>query len=222
MDNESAPEAGQTGYLKLPWLLVAGALIVLLGGALAVGLMANRSLREQVALPTPTAAALAAAPTATRVRATATSPPATATPVPQVTPTSVATATPEPTLAPSPRPTVDPALADEVSQAYLHYWDVRADALLNLDDSELPEVMGGDHLASAEKLIQQLRAEGHAIQTDVKHNFAVLDASTNHAEVVDIYEDNSMYVDPQSHRPIGAPVSDNLKELYVMDKIDGG
>ena len=229
MDHEQASEAGETGYLKLPWLLVAGALVVLLGAALAVGLLANRSLREQVALATPTVAPLvAAAPTSTAVPATSTPVPATSTPVAATaTPVAVATArealsaTAQPALTPTPRPTVDPALADEVSAAYEHYWDVRAQALFDLDESHLGDVMAGDHLATITELVAQLRSEGRAIQTNVQHHYGVVEATQLKAKVADQYTSESIFLDLQTGEPVSQPTDEMVSEVYELENIDG-
>jgi len=237
MDEPHLPdEMEPSPYLRLPWPLVAGGLLAVLGLALAAGLLANRALREQLTLPTPTppaAVALATAPpniAATAVPTRLSPPTAQPAPVPATataapaTPGSVsATATPLVVSSPSasPRPTVDPVLADEVSQAYQHYWQVRAEALFDLDPSRLPEVMAGEHLAAAEQLIDELRSEGRAIVTDVDHHYAVVRASPDTAQIADTYVDQSIYVDPQSHSPLTGPANDKLQELYEMNKIDG-
>src|SRR5207237_7634353 len=72
------------------------------------------------------------------------------------------------------RPALDPALVTEVGQAYEKYWQVRAQALLELDETHLAEAMGGDHLASTAQLINQLRVENRAIKTDVDHDYHVV------------------------------------------------
>jgi hypothetical protein len=237
MDEPHVPDETEPGpYLRLPWPLVAGGLLAVLGLALAAGLLANRALREQLTLPTPTPPAAVALATATPLPTVAapptpastptvppTPPPATATAAPATPSPLPATATPPVATSPSPspRPTVDPALADEVSQAYQHYWQVRAEALFDLDASRLPEVMAGEHLAAAERLIDELRSEGRALQTKVTHRFAVVRASADSAQIADSYLDESFYVDPQSHDPLTGPVEDRLQELYEMNKIEG-
>src|SRR5262249_37758695 len=123
MDKAPEPQAasGDSPYLRLPWQVVAGGLLLLLVVALAGGLLANRYLRPQTTvLPTATEVPVVAAPAtsppqpvgeATPVQTSAptvtvTPVPATATP-PRATPTAVAITT----ETPSPAPTVDPALA---------------------------------------------------------------------------------------------------------------
>jgi hypothetical protein len=237
MDNApKAPDAPvaepePSPYLRLPWPLVTAGLVGVLVVALAVGLFANRYLRPQVALP-PTPIALAAPPASTPAPAAtpaptaapkplvlATEPPATATVLPETAvPTPPVTT---PTIVATARPTVSPELAAEISEAYQHYWQVRAEALRDLDASLLPAVMAGEHLAAVQDRISELRAEGHAIETDVDHNYVVFEASTEDAKVADSYADDSVYVDLQTHARLTTPTGVKLNEVYIMTKTDG-
>src|SRR5438876_7478483 len=159
-----------THYMRLPWPLVAFGLVALLAVVLGIGLFANRYLRPQVGLvPTPEPVLVAAVPV--------TSTPQVATVVPTAAPTLVvqapagATATPLPAPAaatstpqavpnatPSALPTVEPALADEVGRAYVMFWRVRSQALLELDSSHLSGSMDGDYLSNIERLVDELRS----------------------------------------------------------------
>jgi hypothetical protein len=129
--------------------------------------------------------------------------------------------TPLPTVEPTVSATVSPEAAVEIGDAYQTYWQVRAQALYNLDTSHLQEVMSGDHLAAAEELIAELRSEGRAIQTQVAHNYVVISASNENAKVADSYIDESVYVDAQTHAQLSAPTGQRLNELYVMANADG-
>ncbi|MBV9359296.1 MAG: hypothetical protein JO023_27615, partial [Chloroflexi bacterium] len=101
-----------------------------------------------------------------------------------------------------PLPTVDAEVAAEVVAAYKHYWDVRAEALLNLDPAHLPEVSADPHLTVLQNGIEQLSNEGHAIRTDVQLNFKLLSATSSSAIIVDDFVDNSVYVNPETKEPI--------------------
>jgi hypothetical protein len=233
MNDAHDAEPEESPYVRLPWGLVAAGLGGVLLLALGFGLYANRYLRPQLQLvPTPIAVAAATpappptlaatpAPTplvvATAVAPTATTPPATAPPAtPQPTPPAAS-----PTTVATPRATVSPELATEIGDAYETYWQVRAKALYDLDPSSLSEVMAGDHLAAAEELIAQLRTEGRAIQTDVTHNYAIIRATSDEAEIADEYTDESIYVDINSHQSLTQPLAVLVKEQYQMNKIDG-
>jgi len=231
---DEAPEhESSSGDLRLPWQLVAGALFLVLAVALGAGLIANRNLRERLTVPTatpevalvaptalpavtptslPTATALQAA-TPTVARPTATPSKATASSTPVVVATEFAS--------PSPLPTVDPALADEIGQAYQRYWQIRAEAFLALDTSRLSMVMAGEHLAAVEAQIEELRLQGRAFQTDVEHHFVVLEATNIHAWVGDDYVSNSVFVDAQTHTPLDAPTGGDVEEFYELARISG-
>src|SRR5262249_33912720 len=117
--------------------------------------------------------------------------------------------------------TVNPELAAEVSQAYQKYWHVRAEALFELDPSRLPVVVAGDHLAALEERIVELRSESRAIDTDVEHKYAVIEASGDEAKVADTYVDHSVYIDVRTHGRLTSPTDQVLNELYGLRKSDG-
>ncbi len=227
-DRETEPV--ESGYLKLPWQLVAGVLFAVLAIALAAGLIASRNLREQLTVPTATPVALAAA-TSTRAAPTA-SPVATPTSAVTAIPTALPTAAPNQSpstpvalatafASPSPRPTVDPGLAEQVTEAYQRYWQLRAEALFALDTSRLDQVAAGEHLDQLVAYIAELRSTGQAGQTDVEHHFVVLEASDRQAIVGDNYISNSVFVDATTHDRLTDPAGDNLQEFFTLNRLDG-
>lgn len=134
-------------------------------------------------------------------------------PIATAAPSAARTATPS--VAPSPLPTtsgvapVAPADANAekaaVIQAYLRYWDVYNNALLTLDTSHLSEVMAGDELSQAEQFVDQLRAQHHAIKSDVSHNYDVTSLSPRVATINDQFIDRSYVIDTSTREPIGTP-----------------
>jgi hypothetical protein len=232
---DEAPEhESSSGYLRLPWQLVAGAVLLVLAVALGAGLIANRNLRERLTVPTATPEVAVAAPTAapaitptrlptatavqaataTAVRPTATSSTASASSTPVVVATELAS--------PSALPTVDPGLAEQVTEAYQRYWQVRAEAVFALDGSRLPEVAANEHLQQLESFIDQLRNEGKALQTDIQHRYVVLEGSSSRAVVGDTYLSNSIFVNATTHAALTEPPSDNITEFYTLARLDGG
>jgi hypothetical protein len=213
-DEEAPPQ-----YLRLPAPVVAVALLVFLGVALAIGLYANNNLRQPATVvPTPLpAAGIPTSPPTPTVQPTATAAP---TPLVVVIPTPSAVPTSVPTTVPTVTPTVSPEAAKEIGDAYQTYWQVRAEALYELDTTHLPEVMAGEHLADAEDLIAQLRNEGRAIQTKVTHKYVVFQATDDTAKIADQYVDNSVYVDPTSHAELSQPQGGTVFEQYDLEKID--
>jgi hypothetical protein len=177
------------------------------------------------ALPGPTAdTVLVAGPAsqATGAALLASTPP----PIPPLTATPLIPAVPPETPAPSPAardnpsptPTVDPILADEVGQAYVAFWKVRSQALLDLDETHIAEVMDGDYLDNMREVIGNLRNEGHAIRTKVELNYSVLQAANSDASVLDIIVDNSVYVNVATNEPESTPEGGRLVVLYQLKK----
>ena len=84
-------------------------------------------------------------------------------------------------------PTVAPELAAEVSEAYLRYFQVSADALLRA------RILDGlDSVATGGELQLRLRRDratielqGRALETDVQHNFVVLSVQNDRGQVAD-------------------------------------
>jgi hypothetical protein len=125
-------------------------------------------------------------------------------------------------------PTVPPEVAAAVAQAYLNFFQVRADALFALDGSQLDEVATGDALTGLESDIEQKKAAGHAIRIDVVHNYKVIDASDDLAEVADDYRDSSVFIDPETKQllpgesvPSSPDDAPEVKVIYQLQNING-
>jgi hypothetical protein len=160
------------------------------------------------------------------------------TPAPTQAPTSVPVVVVRPTLAPTavptaaqatvtpavtPQPTIPPALTAEVSQAYLRYFQVSADALRALNPDGLDAVATGDELQFLKDEIEKDRAAGRALDTEVEHHFSVVQLQSDQADVADAYRDSSIFVDVKTGEPLpgqlrpatpeDAPV---VKEVYHL------
>jgi hypothetical protein len=101
-----------------------------------------------------------------------------------------------------PAPTVDPVAAAEVQQAYAHYWQQRTLALRDLDPSLLTDVAAGDELAALTSRIDDLRAQGRAVQSHVIHHVVALPTAPDEAVIADEYEDLSIFVNFETKAPI--------------------
>jgi hypothetical protein len=166
-----------------------------------------------------------AAPQATTAPQAAVVPTAAATAAPQLAPplggtvpdvTSVPTApaaTSQPIEAPTPQPTVfsptitpvDPALDEEVRTAYLHYFDVRDQALYANDPTGLDAVADDPALAGLEQEIADDQAQGKAQMVDISHRYSIVHIEGDPDDVVavvDYYKDLSFWVDANTHEPL--------------------
>jgi hypothetical protein len=222
-------------------LFVVGLLVALLGAAVVL----NDRFRPRPTIETPGATVLSATPPAAAA-APSTPPTAqpTAVPTPSVAPTAVPTPTavlttgPSPTsavpkatssaapLAGSPAATAAPSvltpLQKEIIEGYLRYWEVRIRAYYELDVSHLPEVMAGAELQREEGAIRDLRAQGRAAKWDVEHNFRILKATPDEAEVYDEYVNRSVFIDASTKQEIPAKSPPPVRKIsFFLKKGDG-
>jgi hypothetical protein len=243
-----APDAEQepSPYLRLPMPVVALGLLVLLVGLFGLGLYANRSLRPQgtipvaTAFPATTSATPAVTATSLPVAGVQATPPAVQVTVEAAAPTqtpapAAAVSTPEPTTAtptaalapvaasqsPTPLPTVEPTLAAEVGQAYENFWPVRSAAELTLDPSHVSEVMDDGYLDHFLAVMNQLRQEGRAIDTQVALNYTVVQVNSQSALVHDRIEDKSFYIDPTTQAALTEPADDVERIEFSLVKTNG-
>ena len=135
-------------------------------------------------------------------------------------PTAAATRT----SAPEASPTSTPPVEEEVSEAYLRYWEVYADAVFNLDESRLPEVMTGPQLDRTRREIDSLRQRGRAAKIVVEHNsfIAELDPVAGTATIHDEYTNRSYEVDAATKQIVGqAAPGTVLTDTYFLVKEAG-
>ncbi len=133
------------------------------------------------------------------------------------TPATTRTATPA-----AASPTATPSIEQEVSEAYLRYWDAYAEALLNLDPGLAEGVASGQELQRIREEIETLRSQGVALRVVVEHNSVVLEASENSAVVFDEIVNNSFYVDPETKEPpAGSGSGEILRDTFYFERIDG-
>jgi hypothetical protein len=81
--------------------------------------------------------------------------------------------------------------------------------------------MNGDHLIAMQRLIQELRSEGRAIQTDVEHHYSVSSVIGDQAQVTDTYLSNSVYIDVATRTRLTEPTADHVGESYQLSRIGG-
>jgi hypothetical protein len=168
-------------------------------------------------VPTVAAAAPASAP-----QPTATSQP-TATAVAAAEPTSAPEAgavdaeAPAPTETPEVNRNVPPDVQADVAQAFLHYFDVRGQALLNLDPSQLPDVAAEDALAGLQREIEDDRAAGHAFAQDYRIEYRLVAVEGDEVVVAARIHDSSIWVDPETHDPLPGQVKPSSPDQAPME-----
>ncbi len=143
------------------------------------------------------------------------------------TPTTITTATettsatsPTPTVASPPSATPDPEA--EVLAAYADYWELYAEAVLNLDHSILMGVASEEELQQVQDEIETLRADGVALRVVIEHRPTVIELTETSATVFDEMTNNSFYVDPETHEPPeGEGNGETLIDTFFLEKVDG-
>ncbi len=106
---------------------------------------------------------------------------------------------------------------------YLHFWDLRANALYTLDGSLVRQVMTGRPLTDELAAIDQFRAKNQAQFVDVDHTITVLWATSGEGAVTDVIGDRSYMVDlsatpePQDRRP-----ANPYRMAYRLQRTSGG
>lgn len=106
--------------------------------------------------------------------------------------------------------------------AYIHYWEVRQQAYLDLDTSHLSEVMAGAELDREIKQIRDLKAKGWGMKIDVEHHVSFALLADDHATIYDPYLNRTLYIDATTKQeyPTGDPPTIE-KVSFVLKKIDG-
>ena len=113
-------------------------------------------------------------------------------------------------------------LEQEIEQAYLHYWDIRRQAYLNLDPSILTKVEAGAKLAREQRQLEDFKAQGRAARLDVDHRIAIVKATADSAIVYDEYLNKSVFVDAQTQQDIPTASPPAVEKISVdLQKVDG-
>lgn len=141
-----------------------------------------------------------------------------------VTPTAATTETATASASPS-TPTALPtsSVEEQVSEAYLAYWEAYADALLNLDASLADQRTRGEERARIGGEIEELRTEGVALRVVIQHDFGITELGADSARIVDRYLDSSFSVDPATKLPETAEVPGVLIiDSFELARLESG
>lgn len=138
------------------------------------------------------------------------------------TPVNEPSPTPSPAVTATPAQTPTPSLEDQVSEAYLRYWDAYSDALFELDATLAQGVASGEELNRIREEIADLRAQGLALKTVVEHDFVVVEAAEESATLLDEIVNNSFFIDAETKEPPQAEGSGEvLRDTFYLEKVDG-
>jgi len=122
---------------------------------------------------------------------------------------------------------VAPALAAEVSTAYLQYWQVVADTALTLDPGPLEEVAAEEQLEALRSNIEEDRSNNRATHMKLQHDFIVVFADATHAQVADRLRDLSYYVDASTLEPLPGQtepvpeIAPRVNAILDLRQVDG-
>ena len=137
------------------------------------------------------------------------------------TPTGEASPTASSAVTATAEATPTPTVEEEVSEAYLNYWQVYADAVFDLDETRLTAAMSEQQLERTRQEIDSLRNRGRAAKIVVEHDFLIVDldpvAAT--ATVRDQYANRSYEVDAETKEMIGEAAPGTLvTDTYFLVK----
>ena len=119
---------------------------------------------------------------------------------------------------PTPTPT---DVRAQVEQAYLHAWDVWADALLELDPSGLDEAMTGPALELVTDQVEAQAEINQPVRIRAEHNYRIVMINGTTASVDDQYVNHSVRLDPDTLEPIEDDPRFEEHRSFTMRLVDG-
>jgi hypothetical protein len=120
------------------------------------------------------------------------------------------------------RTTVDWRVEPAIWQAYEEFWDLRADALYDLNADKLPTRMAGPALEREVAGIQMLKGLGAAQVIDVDHHAQMLEATADEGVVWDPYLNRTYRIDAASKKRTEPEFEPNTIDIaYRLQLVDG-
>lgn len=126
----------------------------------------------------------------------------------------------DPKTSSSPKPS-PVSMEAEVEQAYLRYWEVYADALLNLDEGRLEEVLTGEALETTRQLVEEQTSKNQPVRVRVEHDYRVIVAGDDFATVDDNFLSHSVRLDPRTGEPIEQDPNLKVRNSFTLRKVGG-
>lgn len=109
----------------------------------------------------------------------------------------------------------------QVEQAYLHAWDVWAEALLELDPSGLPEVLAGRALEVINSQVEEQARKNQPVRVRVEHNYRIAIINDTTASIDDRYINHNVRLDPDTLEPIEKDPNRRERTSFTMKLVDG-
>ncbi len=138
-----------------------------------------------------------------------------------VTTTTVTTAPPRPTSTTTTE--FDPASVEgQVEAAYLHSWDVYAEAVydLELDEAQLAKVYADPLLGVLRTELESRIQDGRAALVRVEHDYEIQLTGSDSAAVIDTYVNHQVLIDPGTYEPIEADPNTTIVDAFTLRRVD--
>jgi hypothetical protein len=208
--NEELHRDGEVVATRRPYWPVAVGLLGVIVVVLVSGFLLNKQFRSRVGVEQGNAVGIASPASAAVADIGADRTAASALPITSGAPAAASTAG------------VSDPLAQEVTSAYEHYWDVYSDAVLRLDASQLSQVSTGQELNEIQSEVDGLVKRNRAVRVVVEHHYFVFDATGTQAKVYDEVHNQSFTIDPATKQPPqGSQQTDIEKDTFFLSKADG-
>jgi hypothetical protein len=104
----------------------------------------------------------------------------------------------------------------QVEQAYLHAWDVWADALTNLDTSRLSEAFTGRALNVITNQVEEQKRKNEPVRISAEHNYTITLIDPQTASVEDRYINHNVRLDPETLEPVEPDQETNVRRSFTL------
>ena len=113
-------------------------------------------------------------------------------------------------------------LEREVEEAYARYWQVRAQAYLDLNPELLGQVMAGAELQREQEQLADLKRRGRAGLIDADHRITFREVSPGKAVIYDEYLNKSVLLDATTKQRIPTNETPNTERVTYELNLVGG
>ncbi len=135
-------------------------------------------------------------------------------------PNATVSAAPSTTTAPSTTSTTRSAKA-ELLAAYNRSWEVYADALRQLDASNLATTFAGNALKAAQDEVATQKARNQPVQISVDHRPRVLRITASEGLIEDNYRNHSVVLDPFTGAPAEPDPNEIVYQRQTLKRVGG-